>query len=83
MIGGGFDGTYYGQQGNENIISGGRQRRRRVNGLTYDQRHQGHEEARRHEDRGGRLRRVALVERGGQGPQKYAAPARGPQGRVH
>ena len=35
LIGGGFDGTYYGEEGNENIISG-LGNGAPVNGLTYD-----------------------------------------------
>ena len=76
MIGGGFDGSYYYDAGNENMISslGERHRRSRA---SQRRRHQGDEAARRHEGRRGRLRRVAVVERDGQGrPETYGADAR-------
>ena len=66
MIGGGFDGTYYGEKGNENIISA-LGNRTPFTGLTYDNHHQADEADGRHEGRGGRLRRVAVVDRVGQG----------------
>ena len=63
MIGGGFDGTYYSQKGNENIIDASGNGTPPPSGHHLHQRHRRGEEARRHQDRLGGLRRVAVVDR--------------------
>ncbi len=77
MIGGGFDGTYYGQKGNETMLSG-LGNGAPFNGLGLRQRHQGDEAARRHEERRGRLWRVAVLDRVGEGDRRTSPrPRRG------
>ena len=76
LIGGGYDGTYYGAKGNENIISA-LGNSAPVTGLTYDYGTNLAKQARRHQDRIGGLRRGGFVDHVGPGRAEYAAPASG------
>ena len=80
MIGGGFDGSYYYDKGNENIISGlgdGTP----VPGLTYDTATRVMKQWGPRRWRG-RLRRISVVERVGQGDRELRRRRSGAQGRV-
>ncbi len=82
VIGGLTDGTYYGEKGNENVISS-QGNSAPFNGLAYDRRVPGHEEARCHQDRGDRpchLAGVGPQRQGGSGVRRAGC---GPQGCVH
>ena len=63
MVGGGYDGNEYGQPGNENSILDPRQHGSRVRAVQIKHRPpEGHEEARRREDRGRRLQHLGVVD---------------------
>ena len=76
MIGGGFDGSYYYDQGNEDIDLRAWVTARRSR-VSPRHRTNADEEARRHEGRRHRLRRLAVVERDRQGHRELRGRASG------
>ena len=82
MVGGGYDGTYYGQKGNETMLSA-LGNAAPFNGLGVRQHHQGHEAARRQEGRRDRLRRLAVVDRLGPDHPAIRRAGAGAQAGLH
>ena len=82
VIGGGYDGTYYGQKGNESIFSANGNAAP-INGLTYDYVAKADEAEGRHQGRGGGLRRIGVVERERQDGPAVRGPNAGHEGRLH
>ena len=76
LLGAGYDGTYYGEPGNENIISAFGNAAP-VNGASYDPHTEDREGAGRHEDGVARLRHLAVVEFGGGEVERQVRGARG------
>ena len=82
LIGGGYDGTYYGTPGNEKIISAFGNGAPVV-GVTYDIGTEGRQGAGRDEDGVDRLRHLAFVDGGGRVEQQVRRSRGGLAGRLH